>query len=220
MPNDKNDITEILNDPSTIILIRHGDASSAAGRRAAPAALALRKDEDDTRFLTEAGERQALQAARCLQALLGNAPIALVSSGLVRARQTAQILAETMATEAPSVDHRFNEVEGAYHDGLPADAEDPVEVAARALEEHHARSRDERARLVIVTHGDILGYLAESLSPWNDGAAAGGSGERDGAREDEAEDEGYPPHDNCHITAVRSGVIRIWNMPPTATASH
>jgi broad specificity phosphatase PhoE len=204
-------ILAMLNDPATMLLMRHGDAahypSPDAGTRA------MRFDARDTRILTAAGEAQAERAARWVaRVLAGPAPL-VVSSALVRARQTARILAEGVGAPSPAFDVRLNEL---GHGAVP-EGSDALALALDAMEEHHARARDEGRRLIAVTHADILMDLAAELRPWGeeiseeeraltDALAGLGLGSHDGMQR-------CMGHAHCHITAIRGNIVRIWNLP-------
>lgn len=97
-----------------LCLLRHahaGDATRWAG-------------DDEARPLSEKGRRQAERLARHL-AGAGYAPDVILSSPLVRARETAEIVAEIL--RAPlSIDPRLGEmVDLATLEGILADAGDP-----------------------------------------------------------------------------------------------
>jgi broad specificity phosphatase PhoE len=204
-------ILSVLNDPATVLLMRHGDAAPYPGPDTET--RAIRFDSRDTRILTAAGELQAERAAEwVLRTLAGPAPL-VVSSALVRARQTARILAEGVGAPSPAFDARLNE---RGHGVAPAGA-DELALAIDALEEHHARARSEGRRLIAVTHADILMELAAELRPWSEeitdeeralteALAAMGLGSHDGMQQ-------CVGHANCHITAIRGNIVRIWNLP-------
>ena len=79
-----------------IYLVRHGEAAASWG-------------EDPDPPLSENGQREAADAAAQLQPLLGPAGGRLLSSPLLRARQTAEPLASALACE-PLIDERFREI--------------------------------------------------------------------------------------------------------------
>jgi phosphohistidine phosphatase SixA len=196
MQSEEFDIDAILTDPTTIILISPGEqARQASSERTST-----------ERSLTHAGERKAKEVAAYLMAKLRPQPIALLTLGGEAARQTARIIADALGGAALQVDERFasrelDTVHPCVERGV-GDERGPSELMLETLEMHQARSMSEGARLVVVSGADLMAELAESLSPWSDA---------DGVTDDE---EGYPPHEPCHITAIHSGVVRIWNMPP------
>ena len=152
------------------------------------------------------GERKAKEVAAYLTAKLRHKSIALLALGGEAAQQTAQTIADALGGAALQVDERFapRELDIARTCVEVGDGEalDASERMLETLEMHQARSMSEGSRLVVVAGADLMAELAESLSPWSDA---------DGFTDDE---EGYPPHEPCHITAIHSGVVRIWNMPP------
>lgn len=211
MPELHPAILGVLNDPASILLMRHGDAAPYPAPDAET--RTLRFDERDTRILTAAGEFQAERAASWFaRTLSGPAPM-IVSSALVRARQTARILAEGLCAAQPSFDARLNE----RGHGIVTDGAEALALAIDALEEHHARARAEGRRLVVVTHADILMDLAAELRP----------GSEDSSAEERALSEAlaaiglcsrggmqrWVGHAHCHITAIRDNIVRIWNLP-------
>ena len=211
MPELHPAILGVLNDPATVLLMRHGDAAWYHAPDAET--RALRFDARDTRILTAAGEMQAERAARwVVRMIAGPAPM-VVSSALVRARQTARILAAGVGAPTPAVDARLNE---RGHGVAPTGA-DELALAIDALEEHHARARAEGRRLIAVTHADSLMELAAELRPWSEeisdeeralteALAAMGLGPHDGMQR-------CVGHAHCHITAIHGNIVRIWNLP-------
>ena len=80
-----------------IYLVRHGEASASWG-------------EDPDPPLSERGRDEAQAAARLLHPLLSSAaPVRLLSSPLLRARETAEPLATAMGL-IPEIDGRFREI--------------------------------------------------------------------------------------------------------------
>jgi broad specificity phosphatase PhoE len=204
-------ILAMLNDPATMLLMRHGDAAHYPSPDAET--RAMRFDARDTRILTAAGEAQAERAARWVaRVLAGPAPL-VVSSALLRARQTAQIVAAGVGAPSPAFDVRLNEL---GHGAVPQGS-DALALALDAMEEHHARARNEGRRLITVTHADILMELAAELRPWSEeiseeeraldaALSAIGRDAHGGMRV-------YAGHAHCHITAIRDNIVRIWNLP-------
>jgi phosphohistidine phosphatase SixA len=190
--SEAHNIDAILADPATIIFIRDGDGSRHA----------------DGRSLSEAGVEQARRTARFLRSVLGPAPVTIVASSAGTARHTAETLASTLDTDQMRPKSPIYELESDRVNAADGNAEKNLEVALQQIEAHHARSLSEGARLVVVVHSELLASVAESLSPWRNGA-----GEHD-------DEDGYPQHEPVHITAVHGGVVRVWNMPPVVQQSH
>ena len=134
--------------------------------------------------LDDVGRAQAARAARVLAAL---SPSAIVSSDLMRARETAQALAELTGL-AVQTDKRLREIDLGAWQGLTVDevavrfpdeaeqwseggegrrggGETLVEVGARALAavDDALSGLDEAATLVVVTHGAAGRALIASL---------------------------------------------------------
>ncbi len=204
-------ILRVLNDPATVLLMRHGEAAPYWSPDAQT--LALRFDPHDTRMLTAAGERQAERAAQWLTRTLDGPPPLVVSSALLRARQTALLVAAGVGAASPAFDARLNELgHGAVPEGC-----DALALAIDALEAHHTIARREGRMLVAITHADILFELAAELRPWSEeipeeeralelALAAMGLDSHGGTQLDAG-------HAHCHITALRDNIVRIWNLP-------
>lgn len=108
----------------TVTLVRHGQTASSARH-----AYSGRSDI----ALTDAGREQALQAAR---ALTGARVDAVISSPLIRARDTAQAIAD--AADAPlRIDDRLTEVDYGPFEGL-----DRAEAGERIGTAFHAWRAD------------------------------------------------------------------------------
>jgi phosphohistidine phosphatase len=120
-----------------LVLFRHGAAEDRE--------TFARSGGDEERPLTERGRRKVSDAARGLKALLPRLDL-LATSPLVRARQTAEILAETYGRSAPLE--------------VPELAPD----AARASLERWLRRQSPDAVLVLVGHEPNLGELARWLT--------------------------------------------------------
>ena len=108
-----------------IILVRHGrTALNAAGL------LQGRVDEP----VDAVGEAQAAAVARRLAAEIE--PVAVITSPLVRARQTAGILCTTAGWTSldPVVDDRWIELDYGVHDRRPA-GEVPAEVTYEPMQD-------------------------------------------------------------------------------------
>jgi probable phosphoglycerate mutase len=156
---------------TTLFLVRHGEAESNA---------AMRFGGWSPVPLTDKGRRQADAVARAL-ALRG--PTALVSSDLVRARQTAEPIAAATGLEL-ALDERlrersvgvfdgllFTEAEARYpeawarmvardHDAVPEGAETVDHVFARVTAAIEALVDAHRGgRVVVVTHGIALFHV-------------------------------------------------------------
>ncbi len=163
----------------TVTLVRHGQTASSARM-----AYSGRSDIP----LTDTGREQALQAAR---RLAGAGVDAVVTSPLIRARDTAQAIAD--ATGAPlTVDERLTEVDYGAFEGLDRAAAreqigapfeawraDPfgapvpgMEPLADALERARAATADAlaaHAHPVIVGHQGILRIVLIALGEMEPG---------------------------------------------------
>jgi broad specificity phosphatase PhoE len=194
---------DLVRTPSAAIVLRHGDADERDS--VDHAQREIQHTREDTRFLTPCGTAESKNAGAFLRIALGNTPVRLVSSGLAPARQTAMHLAEEVGCDAAdiAVDARLNEISRAHDDIARAhdEFEDPIADAIAAIEHHKALASKQGARVVIVTHGDILALVAAELSPLEES-------------DDDSDPSPYPPHENCHITVLLDGTVRLYNMPP------
>ena len=85
-----------MSSPRVIYLVRHGEAAASWGQSADPGLSAL-------------GREQAERACGYLRKALGEARPQLVSSPLLRARETAEPLARQLDLD-PVIDERFREI--------------------------------------------------------------------------------------------------------------
>jgi phosphohistidine phosphatase SixA len=192
MTSEAHNIDTILTDPATIIFIRDGGGSRHA----------------DDQSLCEAGVQQARRTARYLRSVLGHASMTIAASSAGTALHTAETLASTLEADRTRLKRPIHELGNDCVDATDGNAEKNLEVALQKIGAHHATALSEGARLVIVAHSELLASVAESLSPWRNGA-----GEHD-------DEDGYPQHEPVHITAVHAGVVRAWNIPPVVQQSH
>jgi phosphohistidine phosphatase len=121
-----------------LVLFRHGAAEEREG-------FAQGGGSDAQRPLTERGRRKVYGAARGLAALLPRIDL-VATSPLLRARQTAEILAETCGLPAPL---EIRELQ-------------PAAPRARLLRWLRGQTQD--ATLVLVGHEPDLGELARWLT--------------------------------------------------------
>jgi broad specificity phosphatase PhoE len=131
--------------------------------------------------LSPEGRRQAEQTARCLAQRAApctvdvQAPVALYTSPLRRAHQTAMILAGWLPALTPQISLTLSEVHTPF-DGQPRDAmlarewdfytgteppyEQPADVVARTRRFiAQARARHSGQHVVAVTHGDVITFV-------------------------------------------------------------
>lgn len=163
-----------------LLLIRHGESEGNRERRFTP---------HPEIPLTDLGRAQAREAAARIRA--GFAPAAIVSSPLIRARQTAAILSEILAADV-SYDHDLRERDMGAFAGQPYAAKRPgfdastwwewrppggetlVEVAVRAgrtLDRIAAANPD--GDVVVVSHGGVMLALARHVTgSWGAGRVA------------------------------------------------
>lgn len=133
--------------------------------------------------LNDTGRGHALEAAT---ALTGQAHHAIYASPLVRARQTAEIIAETLGLDSPALtadmrEREFGEAEGmlvadfiGQYGGWQAEvpgAETMDSVRERALGALDVIARDARRRsapvaesVIVVTHGGVIRALLDHVS--------------------------------------------------------
>jgi phosphohistidine phosphatase len=134
--------------PRVLYLVRHGRAEAAAAGQA-----------DADRRLTDSGRTEL---ARSVQALvrLGVRPDRVLTSPLVRARQTAEILHESLAESQPLID-----VEG-LASGVSADD------MAKAIEASFGRATS----VLVVGHmpdlADLVSWLSRAYASFEPGAVA------------------------------------------------
>ena len=147
-----------------VALVRHGrTALNADGR--------LRGRLDPP--LDDIGVDEAEAAAR---ELARSRVTTIVSSPLVRARETAQAVARTTGVpveiDPRLADRDYREFAGARADDLVRDhgsldavpgIEPRIKVAARALAALESHARDDDGVLVIVSHDAVIGILLEEL---------------------------------------------------------
>jgi phosphohistidine phosphatase len=124
--------------PLELYLIRHGIAADARAG-----------EPDETRALTEEGITQLRREAEGLDALEVVWDV-ILSSGLVRAWQTAEVLARTMEAEAPVVRMPALEPSGS------------TEEVLRELAKYQ-RTNPGATRLALVGHEPGMGELAARL---------------------------------------------------------
>ena len=144
---------------SSLILVRHCEAAG----------------QEPDAPLTDAGHRQAGQLATFLSAL----PVdAIVASGYLRARQTAEAVADLLHLGI-EVDHRLNErilspfpidnwqqvLRDSFSDPelSATGGESANEVLTRAWSALNERLRGPRELPVVVTHGNLLALVLHSI---------------------------------------------------------
>jgi broad specificity phosphatase PhoE len=146
----------------SLYFLRHGQSEANVKR-----VFAGQKEDSP---LTELGQQQAMMAANDL----ANVHIAkIVSSNLVRARQTADIVASKLGIKNVTVDPRIAEYDMGILTGMPnqtitslelisaKDAEDPNEFKARVLEALQEYSKGEES-VLIVSHAGV-GRVIEAM---------------------------------------------------------
>jgi 2,3-bisphosphoglycerate-dependent phosphoglycerate mutase len=145
---------------ATLLLVRHGETDwNAEGR--------LQGHTD--RPLNEYGRAQAEKLARQLE---GDGIAAIYASDLVRARETAEILARRLGV-AVTVDPDLREKNWGNWEGLTPDERLHVEYEGETTEEH--RERTLRAverialahptdRVVVVTHGGSMRRIQAAVA--------------------------------------------------------
>ncbi|WP_162893257.1 histidine phosphatase family protein [Microbacterium halotolerans] len=150
---------------TTIVLIRHGQTDwNLAGRIQGSSDIPL----------NETGRDQARDAGRRLS---GRGFTKVVSSTLVRASETAQLVAAQLGLTGPDervpdlVERAYGAAEGVPGEDLPLlfphgvpDAEPEAEVVARtrrAMVDLAARFADDR--IAAATHGGVIGRLLRDL---------------------------------------------------------
>jgi broad specificity phosphatase PhoE len=155
----------------TTIWLRHGETALNASRVIQPA---------DTP-LSERGRAQAAAAARRLAAL---GPVAVVSSDLPRARETAEAVAAavglTVLTEPLLRERNFGTLRGRSHDSLGFDALRMIEAppegesmaeflarAARAWTHVQALRATLNGPLVVVSHGLLIHAALHHHAHWD-----------------------------------------------------
>jgi ribonuclease H / adenosylcobalamin/alpha-ribazole phosphatase len=151
-----------LGSPTTLILVRHGRTDDTDQRRA-------RGRGTTGPALNPAGEREAAQLARFLaeypqhpepvESLLGSRPVAVLASPLMRARQTATVVAGALELEA-QFDDDWAEVSLGDWDGLGY-----AQIAAGWPEQY----RDwRRSTAVAPPNGESLDDVAKRVSAARD----------------------------------------------------
>jgi len=157
----------------TTIWLRHGETALNAARVVQPA---------DTP-LSDRGRAQAAAAARRLAALQ---PVAVISSDLPRARETAEAVAAAaglpVQTEPLLRERNFGALRGRPHDSLgfdvlrmqeaPPDGESMAEFLARAARAwtHVQALRDTLdGPLVVVSHGLLIHAALQHHARWDEG---------------------------------------------------
>ncbi len=161
---------------TTIVFIRHGQVENPHG------VIYGRLP----RFgLSALGRRQAAAAAAALCAAVSSAtsgrpltldrPTAIFSSPMLRARQTARIIAVQFPALKLQISRAINEVYSPYeggpvalvershwqvYEGIPASYEQPMDVLGRALKFMAAARRKYPGECVLaVSHGDLIYFL-------------------------------------------------------------
>jgi probable phosphoglycerate mutase len=165
-----------VSEPTRVLLVRHGQSTwNAEGR--------WQGQEDPP--LSEVGERQAVEAAGRI-----DAPHAVWSSDLQRARRTAEVIAERHALTVRS-DPRFRERHGGSWQGLtraeidagwpgyregpqrPDGYETDAQVSARVLDVlAEIRRRHPGEVVLVVTHGGVVRTLERLLRDMSRGPGA------------------------------------------------
>jgi phosphohistidine phosphatase SixA len=120
--------------PKVLVLVRHGKPNY----------------ESDRRELSDEGKRQAHETA-CVLARKGIEPDIILCSPILRARQTAEVLAETFAASKLIEDKRLREVEAEM------DVRRGIRAAIAGLDET-------RRTAFIVSHKDLLAAAAMALT--------------------------------------------------------
>jgi broad specificity phosphatase PhoE len=144
---------------TTLLLVRHGETDwNAEGR--------LQGHTD--RPLNEYGRRQAGELA---EQLAEEAVDAIYASDLVRARETAEIVARRLGLEV-EVDPDLREKNWGSWEGLTGDERVTVEYVGASTEDHRERvmravdrivERHAGRRVVVVTHGGSLRRIQAAL---------------------------------------------------------
>jgi broad specificity phosphatase PhoE len=138
---------------TTLLLVRHGETDwNAVGR--------LQGQTD--RPLSEFGRRQARRLA---DELADERLEAIYSSDLVRARETAEIVARPLGLPV-NLDPDLREKDWGTWEGLTAVERDHVEFVGESTEAHQerilralrriSREHDDRGRVLVVTHGGSM----------------------------------------------------------------
>lgn len=151
----------------TVHLVRHGQSTWNVAKRL--------QGQTPHPPLTALGREQAQRAARHLADLVDTDECAIVTSDLVRARQTAVIIAAELSvsvTEAPSLREQYlGSLQGRFTHELSAEpvpegahisevrwggGESVADVHRRLHQFFHQVLPDAPSHLVLVTHGDTL----------------------------------------------------------------
>jgi broad specificity phosphatase PhoE len=138
---------------TTLLLVRHGETDWNADGR-------LQGQTD--RPLSEFGRRQARRLA---DELADEGLEAIYSSDLVRARETAEIVAGPLGLPV-NLDPDLREKDWGTWEGLTAVERDHVEFVGESTEAHQerilralrriSREHDDRGRVLVVTHGGSM----------------------------------------------------------------
>jgi broad specificity phosphatase PhoE len=159
----------------SIVWLRHGETALNATRVVQPA---------DTP-LSDRGLRQAAAAARRLAAM---SPVALLSSDMPRAAQTAQALAAAtglpLQTEPLLRERNFGQLRGRTHDSLgfelrtlreaPPGGESMAEFLTRVARAWHrvvAHRATLDGPLIVVSHGLLIHAALRDHADWQDSTA-------------------------------------------------
>jgi len=161
---------------TTLVFIRHGEVDNP--RRVVYGRL--------RRFgLSALGRRQAAAAAQALAlpaqstitspSIALDTPLAIYSSPMLRARQTAQFIAAQFPQLHPHISRDLNEVYSPYegssvaivernhwevYAGIPAQYEQPADVLGRILKFSAAmRKKFPGGCVLAVTHGDLIYFM-------------------------------------------------------------
>ncbi|MCW3494432.1 histidine phosphatase family protein [Microbacterium sp. SSM24] len=155
---------------TALTLIRHGETDWNRARR-------IQGSTDIP--LNDTGREQARTAAAALRTGLGERPVAIVSSDLSRARETAEIIAAELGLPDPRVypelrERSYGEAEGIdsaefferwgdWHtaevpgaEPLPLLRRRALSALAHAVRDHRVATGPGEARLVVVTHGALI----------------------------------------------------------------
>lgn len=163
---------------STVILVRHGETEWNLQRRVQGATDIP---------LNDTGRQQAEDAARYLASVLsGSSRLAVASSDLRRAHETACVIARLLGVDAPLThpgvrERSYGDAEGVTDDEFIArwgsferavvpGAESDASVCARslpALRELAMRAgpEHEESTLIVVTHGGVIAALVREAIP-------------------------------------------------------
>jgi 2,3-bisphosphoglycerate-dependent phosphoglycerate mutase len=151
-----------------LLLVRHGETDwNAEGR--------LQGQTD--RPLSDYGRRQARQLGEQLaeEELAGDGLVAIYSSDLARARETAEIVAERVGLRV-ELDPGLREKDWGTWEGLTAVERDRVEFVGESTEDHRERMLrslnriSERhpggGRVLVITHGGSMRRVQTAALGW------------------------------------------------------